>query len=65
MNNRMLPMMALALLATATPTLADSDVTAEKATAESSFPKTEWSDDANAKVVELPDIPAITKVNAY
>ena len=65
MNKQMLPMMALALLVTATPALADSDVTAEKATAESSFPKTEWSDDANAKVVELPNIPAITAANTF
>ncbi len=58
-------MMALAMLASATTALADSDVTAEKATAESSFPKTEWSDDAKAKVVELPNIPTITAANTF
>ncbi len=58
-------MMALAMLASATTALADSDVTKEKATAESSFPKTEWGDDTNAKVVELPNIPTITAANTF
>lgn len=58
-------MMALALMATTTTALADSNVTKEKEIAASSFPKTEWSDDANAKVVDLPNIPTITAANTF
>ena len=47
-----------------TAAIADSDVTAEKQVAESSFP-TEWASDSRADVVQLPNIAKITASNTY
>lgn len=55
--------LATTTLATATA-YADSDVTAERQVAESSFPA-DWAGDSEAKVVQLPQIKAITSANTF
>ena len=57
-------MAALAMTMFYTSVHADSDVTAETLTATSSFPS-EWASDANAQVVALPSIAAITESNTF
>ena len=53
-----------AVLLSASAAMADHDVTAEKAVAESSFPA-EWKDVTDARKVSLPEVPTITSSNTF